>query len=780
MAGVADQKPLSTRVHLPKFMPFFWLGCAAVAGPWLAANLHLDRWLWGLAALIALTGAIWQGRQRSRLYPEPKLPPLAIICSLCLTAALYQASLPENWPNHISNYISPDAVRLTGVIAAPPELQEGGVSLVVNAQSIVPGTSAAGKAVKGKVLVEVPPGSQYHYGDQLEIRGTLEAPAEALTFSYRSWLAHQGIYAIMPYARVKVSATGQGSPILGLIYSLRERSIEVLDQIFPSPENALLRGILLGDESGIPEGLRQAYSLTGTAHIIAISGFNMAILAGIVTRLLTRRLGARRGGFIAIGVLLVYTILVGASASVVRAAIMATYAILGGLIHRRGNTLNNLGLCVLVMVLINPHIPWDIGFQMSVMATLALALYAQPAQARVENFITDRFGRAAALNVGELVSEYLLMTLIAQALVLPLIIWHFREVSWLFLLANPLVLPAQPLVMILALAALAAGLCAPALGQVLAWLAWPFAAYTNLIVRLLAEAFPTAWTFPRFSGFWLLLYYGLLLLVTLPENRQKLLHSKLQPSWALTGMLSVSLFAGYALQAQPDGLLTLRVLGQADLPPVLISSPQGRYVLIGGAMARNSLSEQVSAAVPLFRRELDALIIPDCSSKTVTGLYGLSASFEIRQVWWACPPADSAGALRLQAAFDSAAIPQGQLRADAGFQLAPDSMLYFQLGENKLLSARLDQQAFHAMLTYPAAEGIDIPPEVNLVVSAQLPDSENWLTPRQADPTVILTAARSSPGVAPTQERWPTLSLEEFHWLEVRTDGTSLWLAGQP
>ncbi len=84
------------------------------------------------------------------------------------------------------------------------------------------------------------------------------------------------------YGAVRLMSRGHGSPFLRALYALRERSNQVLQNNFPPnpPESALLRGILLGDESGISSELAQDYSRTGTSHIIAISGFNMVVLAG--------------------------------------------------------------------------------------------------------------------------------------------------------------------------------------------------------------------------------------------------------------------------------------------------------------------------------------------------------------------------------------------------------------------------------------------------------------------------------------------------------------------
>ena len=176
-------------------------------------------------------------------------------------------------------------------------------------------------------------------------------------------------------------------------------------------------------------------------------------------------------------------------------------------ISRKGNTLNNLGVSALLMVVLNPHLPWDLGFQFSVMATLGLSLFAGPLRARLEGWLEKRLEQKTALTVSSLISETFLLTMIAQALVLPLSVWHFREVSWLFLLANPLILPVQPAVMVVGLAAMSAGLLWLPLGRVLAWVAWPWVAYSNRMVLWLASLAPERWNLPQINLFWVMLYY---------------------------------------------------------------------------------------------------------------------------------------------------------------------------------------------------------------------------------------------------------------------------------
>ena len=110
--------------------------------------------------------------------------------------------------------------------------------------------------------------------------------------------------------------------MLAILYRLKDHALATVYRIFPDPEASLLAGILLGVETGIPQEVQEAFKTTGTSHIIAISGFNIGIIAGLFTLAFSRLLGRRWGAVAAILGIGLYTVLVGPSPSVLRAAIM--------------------------------------------------------------------------------------------------------------------------------------------------------------------------------------------------------------------------------------------------------------------------------------------------------------------------------------------------------------------------------------------------------------------------------------------------------------------------
>jgi len=648
-SGSAANQPTleDTKVHIPAFMPFFWLGLAAIAGSLLSDWLGFGWGMWLAGAVACLVLLLILPRQK----PLRKVPASMLLFICSLSAMLYQFTLPANTDSDIRSYIGKGIVSFSGTVSEPPEASGSSVRYVISAESLEKEKGTT-QAVEGKVLVSLPLGFDFRYGDRLKVTGELIAPPAGTGGSWRDYLNHRGIYTYSQYGWVHRLESGGGNPLFRLLYGLRDKGARVIDTIFPAPENALLRGILLGDESQISPLAREAYSITGTSHIIAISGFNMAVLAGIVAHMFTRRLGAQKGSLLTIVVLLLYTILVGAEASVMRAAFMGSFTVIASAIARRGNSLNNLGLSVLLMTLINPHLPWDVGFQLSAMATLGLALLMTPLRARLTLWMNARVGEEASARFSNWIGDYILVTLVAQLSVLPLLLYHFRSFSWVFLIANPLILPVQPLVMILGLVAMTVGLVSLSLGSVLAWIAWPFAAFTNRMVFWLASSFPHRLQVPR-----------------------------LEFSW----------------------VLQLTIFGQSATPMLLVRNPAGHYILVNGESEPSILSEQIESLLPPFRRELEVVIIPGCRQDQLSGLFGLTRQVKVGQVLWGCDPEDRQISKRLWSSFANEGIAQRILTGDELLDFQPGS-LSFAMADENLQALILEQAGFTGWVIFEDPE----------------------------------------------------------------------------
>ena len=261
---------------------------------------------------------------------------------------------------------------------------------------------------------------------------------------------------------------------------LREMWVGILEKTLPEPMSSLAAGILLGVKGQMPQDFYQSLVNTGTLHIVAASGFNVMIVASVLMGVLMKLLS--RGWAIAGGIvgIFVYVLLSGASASVVRAGIMGSLTLIAYYFGRPAEAKRLLWVAAGVMLLINPLLIFDIGFQLSVAATAGL-LYIGP---WIKKLSSRAKSRDPSTTVGmtsfiwSFLTEYLYPTLAASFATMPIILWHFGRVSWISPLANILILPLVPLIMLLSALTLVGG-------QVVAWVAYVPLAYVVWVIKLL-------------------------------------------------------------------------------------------------------------------------------------------------------------------------------------------------------------------------------------------------------------------------------------------------------
>jgi len=208
-----------------------------------------------------------------------------IVAGLCFFALFggglhFSSSLPPVDEHSLCFYNDKGAVEIQGMVAEEPDIQNRYCLLTFSASEII--VHSEKEEVSGTALIRVPRYPTYRYGDVLKITGKLETPPQFEDFDYKSYLARQGIYSVIYYPGVEVLARGQGSKPLQWIYSLRERLSASLARALPEPQGSLAQAILLGLRGNIPDSLYEAFSRTGTAHLLAISGLHISIIIGNV------------------------------------------------------------------------------------------------------------------------------------------------------------------------------------------------------------------------------------------------------------------------------------------------------------------------------------------------------------------------------------------------------------------------------------------------------------------------------------------------------------------
>ena len=345
-------------------------------------------------------------------------------------------------------------------------------------------TSPSRQLLKGKVKVEGLGVPMVYRGDQVQIQGSL-APTKG------------SAQAKFSFAKLRLLRRGV-SPI----DSIRRRFIAGLGSALPEPEASFGAGLLLGQRSTIPKDISDQLSATGLTHLVAVSGYNLTIIIVAVRKFLGKA-SKFQSTICAAALMLLFTLVTGFSASIVRASLVSSLSLVAWYYGRRFRpALLILGTAA-VMALWNPFYLWsDIGWYLSFLAFFGVLLIAPLLAASIGR------GKPPKL-VGALLAE----TIAAQIMTLPIIMYIFGRVSIIGLLANVFVVPLVPLAMLLTLTAGLSGMLYPPLAG---WFALPAKLLLTYMVDLvgLLSRLPHAQAQKQISLYAMLLGYGLILLVS--------------------------------------------------------------------------------------------------------------------------------------------------------------------------------------------------------------------------------------------------------------------------
>ena len=789
------QQQLTTR------LPLVWFSLAFLGGIILGSLVSLHIFIW-VVLFIAADVLIILSRILSRRLPS--LPfffspfTFVLLLALFLGAARYQSSVPNFNAFHIAFYNDRDYDMLvTGTVAEPPDYRDNYTNLRLNVTRVDTGDGEL--PANGLLLARVSNNLTFRYGDIVRVRGSLKTPPENEDFSYRDYLAAQHIHSYMSSAEVTVLPGRGGSPVYMALYDFKEKALANVYRLFPDPESSLMAGILLGVDTGLTQELQQAFKNTGTAHIIAISGFNISIIAGLFITLFSRFVGPRRGTILAIIGIVFYTILVGGSAAVVRAAIMGSLALFAKQVGRRQAALNTLLAVAMLMCLWNPLYLWDVGFQLSFFATLGLILYADPFSQFANGILTKYFPASAAERVAALFSEFVLLTLAAQVTTIPIMAYHFQRISLVSFLANPFILPAQPAVMILGGLAVLLSLVWFPLGQIAAWVTWPFVIYTIRIVEIF-DRVPHGTIFLGELSIWfVILFYLVLFAVTFGSAQikewfgaMKQDRSRIPAGTGVVVLLLALLLIWRAASTIPDGRLHITFLDVGSADAVLIKTPTGKHVLINGGPSVTTLADELGRRLPAFNRKLDWLIVAGTDEEDIAALPRVIERYPPDAVLWSG---------NTQASFSSGVLNEYLAVSDISVLNAePEQLL--ELGDGATLRVLttgprgavllVEWDNFRALLpigmSFEALDELRSGAGVGPVSLLSLADSgysasnpSEWITTLNPELVLLSVSAADENGMPDREvlesiKDYQLLRTDQNGWVEITTDGERMWV----
>lgn len=332
-----------------------------------------------------------------------------------------------------------ETVTLIGLVVSDPEDRGEYQTFILSAEGAT--TSMACKILSERVLIRADRFEDVSYGDFLRATGRLHRPQAFVTeagrvFSYDEFLEKDGIGSILSFTSIDVLERGGGSPVKRTLFSLKGSYLRSIERHIPEPESALLGGLTVGARQSLGDELEENFRSTGIIHIVVLSGYNVVIIAEAIARSL-RFLSLRKRLIISSLAIVLFAILVGAGATVVRASIMAIAALF---VRATGNEALGIRLLFfagIVMLAMNPALLLhDPSFQLSFIATSGLILLSKP--------LDVFFGWIHTKSLRDIVTA----TISTQVAVLPFLMHLIGRVSLVALPVNLLVVPLVPFAML--------------------------------------------------------------------------------------------------------------------------------------------------------------------------------------------------------------------------------------------------------------------------------------------------------------------------------------------
>ena len=491
------------------------ISLAWIAGILVGSDLALFPII--LSAWLALLLALLFNKRKGAIL-------ISVISLLAIAAGLFcfQAVQHGSKSNQVSYFNESGTVTVHGVISLDPDVQDKTTRIKLSVDSIE--RSGEWQTASGMVMVYAARYPELSYGDILEVSGKLQTPLNFSDFDYAGFLARQSVYSIMDYPIIKVDSTGHGSWFLMRVYNLRHRLADIMSNALPEPQASLAQGIILGLRGNIPPEVNADFNRSGTTHILAVSGMNLTILAGLLSIALARGIGKRFYLYVwlTLAMLWFYTLLSGITPSVLRAAIMSSLFLAAELLGRQKNAGPALCLAAAIMIGFNPRVLFDVSFQLSALS-MAGIVYLHPLLRDGIPNLVEKIKHKAPLLAPPIgfVRDSFSMTLAATLAVWPVSAIYFGTFSLTAPLATLLAVPVLPFIMSLGSLMSLAGLVwfPAAIGA--GWVLWIFLSYLLLIVGLFSKIPFSIISTGDISKAFTIAYYGAVVLATWALMRRR-------------------------------------------------------------------------------------------------------------------------------------------------------------------------------------------------------------------------------------------------------------------
>lgn len=572
-------------------MKLFWVTIA-----WLLGILSGLYFKIGIVFLLMGSILFLQVEKKNYKLTISDFKPILFLFILGYSISYFQITyLEQSFKEKYQNV--PQEIKVIGTIISNPSDKEYKTSYLLKVESINGDTSYQNT----KLLLYVKKQKKerkYTYGNQICFIGKFEEPTGQRNkggFNDKQYLKTKNIYGSITTngKEIEVKKENNGNRIVALTNKIATKMEQKANAILPKKEADIIMAILIGKKENLEKEVQDTFKNSSLSHMLAISGMHVSyVIMGVGFLIEKSKIGKKQGSIITIMFLLFFMLLTGQTLSVTRACLMVMYRIVASLRHKKVTALSSITISILILMICNPYCIFDVGLQLSYGGTIGIVLCDKRFQKeeKGEQKLIKKYLRK--------MREIVKISLSANIVLIPIVLYHFHTISLTFLISNVL---ATPIIGILVIGGFVSmmvsfawnpmGKCFALILQFFIQLFWQIAVFTSKLP--FSKIYLAT---PKLSS--ILVYYAFIFLFFSHKKRkEKLLvkAEKIAKKKIIAILLLVSILTMLDKQIPKNLKVYFIDVGQGD--STLIITPKGKTILVDGGGSKEESSFDVGESI---------------------------------------------------------------------------------------------------------------------------------------------------------------------------------------